>query len=147
MVFFISNHFFSRHQVELVCTVHAHPVAVVKWFKNSMALTNDTSSLEKHHHQHKLNIAHLSSGDFGNYTCRAENKWREDSKVIEISGQFKDYWKHSYKVVKLSFPFIKQVERCSCKVWVWLSEMHFISKCICSHLVVMGMRAICNRII
>ena len=74
-------------KVELVCKVHAHPVATVKWFKNSMALTNDSASLEKIKNRHTLNIAKLTDADFGNYTCRAENKMGVDSKVIEISGK------------------------------------------------------------
>eukprot|EP00095_Tigriopus_kingsejongensis_P001599 maker-scaffold317_size209118-snap-gene-0.9 protein:Tk01599 transcript:maker-scaffold317_size209118-snap-gene-0.9-mRNA-1 annotation:"GF16716" len=76
----------TGNQVELVCFVHAHPKAVVTWFKNSMALTNESTSLHHSRNRHTLMISELSDNDFGNYTCRAENKWGVSSKVIEISG-------------------------------------------------------------
>lgn len=77
----------TGNTVELVCNVHSHPSATVKWFKSEMQLTNDTAKLSKAGHRHTLTIAGVKHEDYGNYTCRAENKWGEASRVLEISGK------------------------------------------------------------
>jgi hypothetical protein len=58
----------------------------VKWFKNSMQLTDDTAMLEHNGHRHTLVLQTVSDEDYGNYTCRANNKHGEEQKILEISG-------------------------------------------------------------
>ena len=79
-------HATENNNVELVCLVHAHPQAIVQWFKNDLELTDDGVSLERFGHKHTLTIPTLSSSDYGNYTCRAKNVHGESSKVLEVSG-------------------------------------------------------------
>ena len=42
-MFQVFIHARSGNDVELVCIVYAHPMAIVKWFKNSMQLTNEVN--------------------------------------------------------------------------------------------------------
>ncbi|XP_059095323.1 lachesin-like isoform X2 [Tigriopus californicus] len=79
-------HASTGNQVELVCLVHAHPKPLVKWFRDSTELTNQSSNIRHTHNRHILIISELADEDFGNYTCSAENKWGQASRVIEISG-------------------------------------------------------------
>jgi len=80
-------HATQGNAIELVCVVHAHPKPVVKWFKNSMELTDETATLSKHGHRHTLRIPFVTEEDLGNYTCRAENKIGFFSRELEVSGK------------------------------------------------------------
>eukprot|EP00096_Caligus_rogercresseyi_P011427 TRINITY_DN4490_c0_g1_i3.p1 TRINITY_DN4490_c0_g1~~TRINITY_DN4490_c0_g1_i3.p1 ORF type:complete len:490 (-),score=111.68 TRINITY_DN4490_c0_g1_i3:1234-2703(-) len=74
-------------EVELVCNIHAHPIAIIKWFKNKVELTEDKNKLQKNGHKHTLTITNVTEADFGNYTCRAENQLGSASKNLEVSGK------------------------------------------------------------
>jgi len=80
-------HATAGNAIELVCHVKAQPNAIVKWFKNTMELTDETAKLRKHGHRHTLMIPSVSEADIGNYTCRAENRIGIDEKVLEVSGK------------------------------------------------------------
>ena len=41
----------------------------------------------KNHNRHILKLRNIADKDFGNYTCRAENKLGIANKVMEISGK------------------------------------------------------------
>jgi len=77
----------GENNVELICNVHAHPNSVVKWFKNKMELSDETAQLRKNGNRHVLNIPRLAEADFGNYTCRATNKFGTAQRILEISGK------------------------------------------------------------
>lgn len=77
----------SGNNVELICNVHAHPNPTVQWFKNRMELTDETAQLKQHGHKHILNIPSVAPKDFGNYTCKAINKFGESLQTLEISGK------------------------------------------------------------
>ena len=79
-------HATTGNAIELVCNVHAHPTPVVKWFKNSMELTDETAKLKKHGHRHTLMIPSVTEADLGNYTCRAENRIGFAKRILEVSG-------------------------------------------------------------
>ena len=81
-------HAAESQKVELVCSVHAEPHATVKWFKNSVELTGDTNTLQKHGHRHTLTIPTVTDSDFGNYTCRACNIHGCGEKNLEVSGKY-----------------------------------------------------------
>ena len=76
----------TGNEVELVCNVHAHPSAVIKWFKNSMELTEDKHRLNNKGHKSSLKLTQISESDFGNYTCRAENRLGSSYRILEVSG-------------------------------------------------------------
>lgn len=79
-------HAATGNSVELVCNVHAHPTPVVKWFKNSMELTGETTKLEKRGHRHILVLQSVSKSDWGNYTCSAQNREGFQKRILEVSG-------------------------------------------------------------
>ncbi|CAB4065498.1 unnamed protein product [Lepeophtheirus salmonis] len=73
-------------EVELICNIHSHPIAIVKWFKNKVELTEDKNKLKRNGHKHTLTITNVTENDFGNYTCRAENQHGSEFKNLEVSG-------------------------------------------------------------
>ena len=79
-------HATAANKAELVCNVHAHPMATVSWFKDTIKISDDDVDLKKLGHKHILTIPSLSHQDYGNYTCRAKNSIGESSKILELSG-------------------------------------------------------------
>ncbi len=75
--------------VELVCVVHAHPRAEVRWLKDGVDVTERAE--EAVHNRHALRLRGLKEAEMGNYSCEAMNKWGDASGVIEISG--KEKWR------------------------------------------------------
>lgn len=80
-------HASTGNNVELVCNVHAHPKPTVKWFKNTMELTDETAQLEQHGHRYTLNLPTVDESDLGNYTCRAQNQLGKAERILEVSGK------------------------------------------------------------
>lgn len=80
-------HATQGNAIELVCVVNANPKPIVKWFKNTMELTDENARLNNHGHRHTLMIPSVTEEDLGNYTCRAENKHGLTSRELEVSGK------------------------------------------------------------
>lgn len=81
----------STFEVRLVCTVSAHPIAQVVWFKNDnqRLSTSDEIYIEdgKEDGKSSLKIENLSEAHFGMYKCRASNSLGRGEAGIEVSGK------------------------------------------------------------
>ncbi|XP_065344709.1 lachesin-like [Cloeon dipterum] len=76
------------YEAQLVCIVHADPPAIVQWHHDSFALEpNDRRKMETKGTKHTLSISNVQSGDFGNYSCVADNSLGRAKKYMELSGR------------------------------------------------------------
>ena len=59
----------------------------VRWYRDTMLLEpNEYRLMEKFGIRHTLVLRKVSEADFGNYSCRAENKLGRSRAFIEVSG-------------------------------------------------------------
>lgn len=74
--------------VELVCIVHARPVASVEWTKDGapLAIDNHIEEQQNGGHRNSIRISQISEADFGEYICTAENKFGVVESTISMSG-------------------------------------------------------------
>lgn len=73
--------------VQLVCIVHATPPATVSWSKDGTTITaNSHFKITKKDNSHSLTIFNLTSEDYGDYTCFAQNSVAKNEKTINLSG-------------------------------------------------------------
>ncbi|CAG7825968.1 unnamed protein product, partial [Allacma fusca] len=77
------------YEAELACIVHSDPPATkVKWYRDTMILdTTERRLMEDRGSRHSLIIRNVQPGDFGNYSCEADNKLGRSRKHIELSGK------------------------------------------------------------
>merc|ERR1719474_350748 len=74
--------------IEIYCTVHAEPQAVVRWYKDSMLLDSGKNRImESSKHRHKLRISRVGVADLGNYSCMAENSLGRERSYLNIKGE------------------------------------------------------------
>lgn len=73
-------------ETEVVCIVHSSPKAIVEWFKNGQRLQDKDVILSHHKNRHTLLLAGILDSTFGEYKCRATNKFGSDEKTTIVSG-------------------------------------------------------------
>ena len=76
----------GQDQVELLCSVHGHPASLVTWYRDLLPVGLDNVIKFNSGRKHSLNIQSVTSENFGNYTCKAENRFGKSEKNIELSG-------------------------------------------------------------
>ena len=60
----------------------------MKWYRDTMLLDpNENRLMEKYGFRHTLVLRSVADGDFGNYSCSAENKLGKARAFIEVSGE------------------------------------------------------------
>ncbi|CAG2053987.1 unnamed protein product [Timema podura] len=75
------------YESALLCTVHAEPSATVTWAKDGKPVNlSSHMKSEVDQHTHILKISKTKKGDFGRYTCIANNTVGTKTKVIELTG-------------------------------------------------------------
>ena len=63
----------ENNSLELECVVDAKPEAVVTWFKNKFEISENDVVFNQYGDNHTILIQSLSSNDYGNYSCHAQN--------------------------------------------------------------------------
>jgi len=77
----------SGDEAEIVCEVHAAPMATVVWSKNGQKLSSSQRvKIDHSGSRHTLTINQVQKEDFSTYTCKATNSFGSDQKMIEVSG-------------------------------------------------------------
>lgn len=75
-------------KVELVCIVHARPVAQVVWSKDGRPIEEPGHIEEQDKgHRHSLQINDVTESDFGEYNCEATNDFGSSSASIHLTGK------------------------------------------------------------
>jgi len=74
-------------ETEVICIVHASPRAEVTWFKNGSPMSDDEGILNHRGNRYALILPGIKSSTFGQYKCKATNKFGSDEKTTEVSGQ------------------------------------------------------------
>ena len=76
-------------ETEVICIVHSSPKAKVTWYKNGQIISNDDNGVVISHrgNRHTLMIPGVTEDNFGDYTCKAENKYGEAQKTTRVSGK------------------------------------------------------------
>ena len=73
---------------ELVCTVHARPMATVTWTRDGQEIKADPNVKEINGgHKHALTIADVTEEKFGSYQCTAKNNLGEETAEINLTGK------------------------------------------------------------
>lgn len=73
---------------EISCIVHSNPEASVRWYRDTMLLEpNEHRLMEQFGIRHTLVLRKVNEGDFGNYSCSAENALGRSRAFIEVSGK------------------------------------------------------------
>ena len=73
-------------ETEVICIVHASPRAEVTWFKNGSPMSDDEGILNHRGNRYALILPGIKSSTFGQYKCKATNKFGSDEKTTEVSG-------------------------------------------------------------
>nr|CAD7440297.1 unnamed protein product [Timema bartmani] len=77
------------YESALLCTVHAEPSATVTWAKDGKPVNlSSHMKSEVDQHTHILKISKTKKGDFGRYTCIANNTVGTKTKVIELTDEW-----------------------------------------------------------
>ena len=74
----------ENNPLELECVIDAKPEAVVTWFKNANKLSENDVIFNQHGDKHTISIQSLSSNDYGNYSCQAQNSRGEAGEHINV---------------------------------------------------------------
>ncbi|XP_014259908.1 uncharacterized protein LOC106672758 [Cimex lectularius] len=75
-------------EAHLVCLVHAHPPADVKWFRSTLRLEpTERQRLEDRGSRHSLIFNSVQEEDFANYTCQADNAQGKTRQHVILSGK------------------------------------------------------------
>ena len=78
----------ENNPLELECIVDAEPEAEITWFKNTFEISENDLIFKQYGDKHTISIQSLSSNDYGNYSCRAQNSRGEARKHLKvISGK------------------------------------------------------------
>ena len=59
----------------------------MRWFKNGAPLSKEEGITSKRGNRHTLLLPGIRRRTFGDYECRASNKYGEDSSTTRVSGQ------------------------------------------------------------
>jgi len=75
-------------QERVMCVLHSHPKATVKWTRNGEPLDINTRGIkiESQANHHSVTVESVEEGYLGQYGCHAANVYGTHSKYIEISG-------------------------------------------------------------
>lgn len=74
-------------QAKLICIVHGRPNPLVSWSKDGKPINPDHHIIEHDSfHRHTLTINKVREGDFGVYTCTAENSQGQREKTLKLTG-------------------------------------------------------------
>ncbi|XP_073987756.1 opioid-binding protein/cell adhesion molecule homolog isoform X2 [Rhodnius prolixus] len=74
-------------EAHLVCIVHAHPAADVKWFRSTLRLEpTELHRVETRGSRHSLIFSSVQKEDFANYTCQADNAQGKTRQHVVLSG-------------------------------------------------------------
>ena len=60
----------------------------MRWFKNGAPLSKEEGITSKRGNRHTLLLPGIRRRTFGDYECRASNKYGQDSSTTRVSGQF-----------------------------------------------------------
>ena len=74
----------ENNPLELECVVDAKPEAVVTWFKNANKISENDVIFNQNGNKHTISIPSLSSNEYGNYSCHAQNSRGEAGKHIKV---------------------------------------------------------------
>jgi len=75
----------DEKEVEIVCTVHASPLAKVDWFKDGKLLPPKENVITKRLNKHILVLPGIIKGDkIGRYECRAKNALGEAAASTQV---------------------------------------------------------------
>ena len=78
----------ENNPLELECVVDAKPEAVVTWLKNTKEILENDVIFDQYGDKHTISIQSLSSDDYGNYSCHAQNSHGIAGKHIKlVSGK------------------------------------------------------------
>lgn len=77
-------------EVHLICVVHAVPKAEVHWVKDD-AMLKESDNVKIEHaardHRYTVKISRTDETNFGNYICKASNKFKHVEKNVHITGK------------------------------------------------------------
>ena len=73
-------------ETEVICIVHASPKAEVTWFKNGAEMSDNQGIVTSRGNRHTLILPGIKTSTFGQYKCKATNKFGSDEKTTEVSG-------------------------------------------------------------
>jgi len=76
-------------ETEVICIVHASPKAEVTWFKNGAEMSDNQGIVTSRGNRHTLILPGIKTSTFGQYKCKATNKFGSDEKTTEVSGHAK----------------------------------------------------------
>ena len=85
----------ENDETEVVCIVHSSPKAEVTWYKNGKPLLSSEGIVSDRGNRHTLLLPGIRQSTFGEYRCRAENKFGFDERTTEVSGEAPDYFFYS----------------------------------------------------
>jgi len=73
---------------EIVCTVHAVPLATVTWLKGETTVDANTPNIviNKKHNHHTLTILSVKEDTIGQYSCLASNTLGQAKQTVEVNG-------------------------------------------------------------
>jgi len=81
---------------EMTCIVSAYPEAIITWYKGDKEILEQKGIVHMQHGimkgnrtKHVMKIVHTLSRDFGDYRCHAKNSVGEDSKLITLTGNYR----------------------------------------------------------
>ncbi|XP_026470205.1 myosin light chain kinase, smooth muscle-like, partial [Ctenocephalides felis] len=76
------------HEAQLSCTVHGETNPEITWYQDSFPIQqSDRKLMDFRGEKHSLIIKNVQVGDFGNYSCIADNSLGRAKKYIELSGK------------------------------------------------------------
>ena len=95
----------ENDETEVVCVVHSSPKAEVTWYKNGKPLLSSEGIVSDRGNRHTLLLPGIRQSTFGEYRCRAENKFGFDERTTEVSGEALDFVSIVYAVLLCSMTF------------------------------------------